>query len=116
MECIKCKDSNDSQKTMIKYNNNCFNIIEYNDKKITFNASENNPLNSIGTCKSLGKAVYQGEYECIHKPNNTYYVLNEESENIGVIKNCHEACDTCLDEGNNNNTNCKDCSYGYFKT
>ena len=34
MECISCKDLKDSQKTMIKVNNNCFKIIQYNETHI----------------------------------------------------------------------------------
>ena len=44
MECIKCKDSNSSEKTMIKMDNNCFKIIDYNQNNITFNASEIWPI------------------------------------------------------------------------
>ena len=59
MECILCKDSNSSQKTMIKINNNCFRIIQYNDSKIIFNISEMN-IEFLGTCKYFGKAIYYG--------------------------------------------------------
>ena len=114
MECILCKDSNSSQKTMIKINNNCFRIIQYNDSKIIFNISEMN-IEFLGTCKYFGKAIYYGEYECIDKPINTYYILNEEQGNTGIIKNCHEACKTCSDEGNDYNTNCLECAPGYIK-
>ena len=34
MEYISCKDLKDSQKTMIKVNNNCFKIIQYNETHI----------------------------------------------------------------------------------
>ena len=33
-----------------------------------------------------------------------------------MIKNCSEACNTCLGEGNSNDTNCSECAQGYFKT
>ena len=36
MEYIKCKDSNNSQKTMIKVDNNCFIIIYYNESTIIY--------------------------------------------------------------------------------
>ena len=115
MECNSCKDSNSSLKTMIKFMNNCFKIILYDESKIIFNISEFEPNNPLGTCKNLGKAIYYNYYECIDKPDNTYYVLNN-TENTGVIKNCSEACNTCLGEGNSNDTNCSECAQGYFKT
>ena len=115
MECNKCKDSNNTKKTMIKNQNNCFEILQYNDSKIIFNISEMIP-NILGTCIHFGKAIYYGKYECISKPDNTYYIINETHENTGMIKNCSEACITCLGEGNSNNTNCKECAKGYFKT
>ena len=115
MECITCKDYNSSQKTMIKIDNNCFNIIQYDESKIIFNISEMQQ-DILGTCLFFKKAIYYDNYECIDKPNNTYYILDSSDENTGVIKNCSEACDTCLGEGNNQNTNCIQCAQGYFKT
>ena len=85
MECIKCKDSNSSSNTMIKMNNNCFKIVEYTQEKIIFNVSEIRPDNHLATCMDFGKVIYYGEYECIEKPNNTYYVLNDNNENINSI-------------------------------
>ena len=105
MECIKCKDSNSPDKTMIQVDNNCFKIIQYNESKIFFNISEIEPnSNHIGTCLHFGKAILFGEYECIDKPNNSYYVLNND-ENTGVIKNCQEFCNNCPNE----NINCLEC-------
>ena len=49
MECLLCKDSNDINKSMIRYKNNCFKIIQYNEMNITFNISQINP-NEIGSC------------------------------------------------------------------
>ena len=115
MECIKCKDENSSEKTMIKYQNNCFNIIQYSETKIMFEIS-GVELNVVCNCKYFGKAIYYGKYECIDKPDNTYYVLNDEDDNTGVIKNCNEACQTCLGEGNTLNTNCLVCAPGYYKS
>ena len=115
MECINCKDSNNSEKTMIKINNNCFKILEYIESKITFNNSEMKP-NSLGTCIDFGKAIYYGEYECIDKPINAYYILNNTDENTGIIKDCHEACKSCIGAGSEMNTNCIECTQGYIKT
>ena len=116
MECLKCKDANKIEKTMIQNDSNCFKIIQYNESKIEFNISEILSDNQIGSCKYFGKAIYYGEYECINKPKNTYYVLNKDYENTGVIKNCHEACNTCLGGGNDTDRNCYECAEGYFKT
>ena len=116
MECKTCKDSNDSQKTMIRFKNNCFNILQYENSKITFNISEINPNNHLGSCKHFGKAIYYNDYQCIDKPNNTYYVLSDTNDNTGVIKNCSDACNTCIGDGISNNTNCIECAQGYFKT
>ena len=33
-----------------------------------------------------------------------------------MIKNCSEACDSCLGENTTQSTNCIDCAYNYFKT
>ena len=93
MECLKCKDSNNSSKTMIKMNNNCFKIIQYEETKIVFNISEINQNIEIGTCKYFGKVIYYGEYTCIDKPISAYYVLNGD-ENTGVIKDYSEYSDT----------------------
>ena len=116
MGCFKCKDANNSQKTMIKFNNSCFNILNYNEFKIIFNISDISQNNHFGTCKQFGKAIYYGQYECIDKPNNSFYVLNDENENTGVIKNCNEACNTCLGEGDTQKTNCLECAQGYIKS
>ena len=80
-------------------------IIQYNESKIFFNISEIEPnSNHLGTCLHFGKAIYFGEYKCIDKPNNSYYVLNND-ENTGVIKNCQEFCNNCPNE----NINCLEC-------
>ena len=49
------------------------------------------------------------------KTGSYFFVLNNE-ENTGVIKNCNIACNTCEGEGDEYDTNCIDCSFGYFKT
>ena len=93
MECIKCKDSNCSQKTMIKMENNCFLIIEYELEKIIFNVSEKIPDKHFATCLDFGKVINYGEYECIEKKNNTYHVLNDSIESDNYNK---------TEESNNN--------------
>ena len=115
MGCSKCQDANDLYRDMIKVENNCFKILNYNDTKIIFNISEINSTGQIGACKYFGKAIYYGQYECIDKPNNTYYILSDENENTGIIKNCHEACNFCLGEGNEHNTNCTECAQDYIR-
>lgn len=100
---------------MIKNENNCFKIIEYNYTKITFDISEISS-DIIGNCEYFGKTIYNGQYECIDKPNNTNDDINEITHNIGGIENCHEACSSCLGEGNSTNTNCIEGAQGYFKT
>ena len=109
MECKICKNFNNQSNNMIKNENNCFEIVQYEESKIYFK----NLNNSLGTCYDFGKAIYYGKYECIDKPNNSYFIIN--IENTGVIKKCHEACKTCFGGGNNTNTNCIECSEGYFK-
>ena len=86
MECSKCKDSSITNKKMIKVDNNCFKSINYSENSITFDISEINPNNAVGTCKSFGKAIYYGENNCVNKPENSYFVLKN-SRDTGVIKN-----------------------------
>ena len=115
MDCIDCKDINNPVKSMIRLNNNCFEIKLYTNETIIFDASPIIQEYSSVTCLDFGKAIYQNEYECIDKPYNTYYVLNN-SENSGVIKNCHNACNSCYGENNTETTNCIECAPGYFIT
>jgi hypothetical protein len=89
MECTKCKDWNNMNKKMIKVNNNCFEIIQYENTKIVFDISPINTNNKFGNCKYFDNAIYYNEYECIDRPDNTYYVLTGD-ENTGVIKDCPE--------------------------
>ncbi len=49
MECIKCKDSDNSEKSMIKLNNNCIKIIDYNESSIILDVSELTNNQSIQT-------------------------------------------------------------------
>ena len=101
-------------KTIWLNNKNCFEIIQHEETRIQFNISEMNPSNHFGTWILFEKAIYYESYECIDKPDNTYYVLNN-TRNTGVIKNCSEACKTCLGEGNSIDTNCIKCAEDYFK-
>ena len=106
MECSECKDSQNDKKTMIKVNNNCFKIIQYDENQIIFNISEIKPDNPFGNCFAFGKAIFYGQYECIDKPNNTYFALNNNS-NTGVIRDCQKVCGSCENKGDRN---CIECS------
>ena len=114
MECTKCNNLQNNKTNMIKVDNNCFKIIQYEDNQIIFNISEMTPDNPLGSCLYFDKAIYYGQYECIDKPNNTYFVIDNNS-NTGVIKNCHEACNFCVGDGNDDNTNCIECTNDYVK-
>ena len=96
---------------MVKNEENCFPIINYNNITITFNISEIDPDNETGTCFKLNKSIFQGEYECISKPSHTFYVLDNEL-NTGIIKNCSKECDSFITEENI----CINCSSNYYKT
>ena len=115
MGCSKCIDDESTEKIMIKIEEYCFPIIDYEETKITFDISEIDNDNTIGNCLNLGKSIFYNSYECISKPVHTFYVLTDGS-NTGVIKNCNVACDTCLGESDEHNTNCIICAEGYFKT
>ena len=123
MNCISCKkevDPNDPNNLIEKYiqgNGNCFPIIIYTEEKITFDVSDINIGESEKTCLDYGKSIFFGEYQCSSKPPNTFYVLDNE-ENTGVVKYCDGACSSCLGEKNSitQDTNCIECSEGYFKT
>lgn len=123
MNCIGCKkevDPNDPNNFIEKYiqgNGNCFPIISYTKEKIIFDVSDINPGESETTCLDYGKSIFFGEYQCSIKPLNTFYVLDNE-ENTGVVEYCDDACSSCNGEKNNitQDTNCIECSEGYFKT
>ena len=114
MECLLCKDLNLSEKTMIKVENNCFRINDYNESNITFNITEINTT-VIGSCLYFNKSIFYGQYNCIEKPENTYYVINGNG-NTGVIKQCDISCKSCYGESSENNTNCIECNKDYYKT
>ena len=100
---------------MIKIEGNCFPTIINDQSKIIFNISEIYQEEQNGTCLFFNKYIYAGKSECIDKPENTFYVLND-PENTGVIENCSEACVTCYGKNTTQNTNCNKCADGYFKT
>ena len=110
MKCTECKDKDQ----MIKNEGNCFPIITYINSSIVFNISEIDPNNILGNCLYFNKSIFYGESECIDKPINTFYVLND-SENTGVIKKCDIACNSCYGEKINNDTNCIECANDYYK-
>ena len=122
MNCLKCKkgkdpkDSNNIIENQIQIDKNCFPIIAYTEKKITFNTSDMSSGEIEKSCLDYGKAIITGEYECIEKPTNYYYVST--NNNTGVIELCDVTCSTCTWGKNNliNDTNCINCSEGYFKT
>ena len=83
---------------MIKNDENCFPIIIKDKSKIIFDISEIYPDEKNGTCLFFNKSIYIEGTECIDKPENTFYVVNDTLENTGAIKNCSEACKTCIGE------------------
>ena len=123
MNCLYCKkgedpnDSNNLIENQIKIYNNCFPIIIYTNEKITFNTSDMSSGETEKSCLDYGKAIMPGKYECIEKPTNYFYVVQDDN-NTGIIELCDEVCSTCTWGKNNltNNTNCINCTEGYFKT
>ena len=61
--------------------------------------------NIIGSCLYFNKSIYYGQFNCIDKPENSYYVLNG-NENTGIIKDCDISCKSCYGESTEGNTNC----------
>ena len=106
MGCLECQNLNNQVEQMIKLNDNCFKVIRYDENQIIFNISEIKPDNPFGNCFDFGKAIFYGQYECIDKPNNTYFALNNNS-NTGVIKDCQKVCGSCE---NKDDRNCIECS------
>ena len=118
MNCLKCKkESGTNNENQISIYSNCFPIKTYTDEKIIFDITELGTSETEKTCLDYNKAIIQGEYKCIEKEINYYYVLNNE-ENTGVIKKCDDACESCNGEKNQltQDTNCINCYEGYFKT
>jgi len=121
MNCNECKKGKDSSNNLIEnyiqVDKNCFPIKIYNNEKITFDVSIIDSEENIKSCLDYSKAIFYGEYKCVNKPLNTYYVLNN-GQNTGIIKYCDEACTTCNGQKNDitQDTNCILCKDGYFKT
>ena len=123
MNCLKCAKDEDPDDPNIFIENkilleaNCFPIIEYTEEKITFDISEISTGESEKSCLDYDKSIIYGDYQCITKPTNSYYVLNND-DNTGVLKYCDNACATC--NGGKiwliPDTNCITCAEGYYKT
>ena len=100
---------------VIKLGENCFPLVKNTENEIIFNISSLTafyPENTTGTCYMFNKTIYANSSECIEKPENTYYVINDVN-NTGVIKNCSEACKSCEIGNTPENTNCLECANGY---
>ena len=118
MNCLTCKkDINTNDENTILIDSYCFPIKAYTEEKIIFDISVLNIEETEKTCLDYGKAIIQGEYKCITKESNYYYVLSD-NENTGIIKKCDEACESCNGEKNQitQDTNCINCVEGYYKT
>ena len=123
MNCLECKkeeDPNDPNifiDNQIKIDLNCFPIKTYTEEKIIFDVSELDIEVTEKTCLDYGKAIIYGEYQCITKELNYYYVLNND-ENTGVIDICDMSCESCNGKKNTEtqDTNCINCIEGYYKT
>ena len=123
MNCLKCEkgidseDSNNLIENKIKIEGNCFPIITYTEEKIIFDIAELSLEEIEKSCFDYGKAILNGEYQCIEKEENYYYVLNND-ENTGVVKKCDIACASCNGDKNilTGDTNCINCASGYYKT
>ena len=85
MECLKCKDSNNEDKTMIKMDNNCLKIVDYNDTTIIFNVSGIYPDINLATCSDFGKIFNNESYECINRMNISIDELNDNYERTNMI-------------------------------
>ena len=114
MNCISCKKGDLLTDIYIYFNGNCYEINQYSEQKIIFNGINIFNAGRL-TCRDFNLSIFHGSYECIEKPLNTYYVLDNE-ENTGVIDYCNNACASCLGPSYSLTTNCILCSDGYFKT
>ena len=123
MNCLKCtkgedpNDSNNLIENKIKVEGNCFPILTYTEEKIIFDIKEINIEQNEKSCLDYGKVILHGEYQCITKQDNYYYVLNN-NENTGVVKKCDISCASCNGDKNTltGDTNCIKCADGYYKT
>jgi hypothetical protein len=82
MSCLTCIET----PQMIKNEENCFPVDIYQNDKITFNINEIDSTKTIGNCYDFGKAIFHGTYECISKPSNRFYVLNNVEGKNSVVK------------------------------
>ena len=122
MNCLTCKkvldpnDNNNYIENKIKVDSNCFPIITYSEQKIIFDITELSLGQNEKTCLDYSLVILYGQYQCITKELNHYYVLNNE-ENTGVVKECDIACQTCNGAKNEitSDTNCITCKEGYYK-
>ena len=117
MNCITCKTGtteDPSAGIYIYHDGNCYEIEEYSNEKITFKAI-NRLTSETLTCLDFNLVIFNGEYICVNKSLNTYYVLDNE-ENTGVVEYCNIACASCHGAPNDQTTNCINCSDGYYKT
>ena len=108
-------DNNEEDIKVIKLGQNCFLSLKNTENEITFNISTLTgiyPKNTTCTCFMFNKTIYANGFECIEKPKNTYYVINNDN-NSGVIKNCSKSCKSCEIGNTPNNTNCLECAEGY---
>ena len=108
MNCETCKEK------QIKYNNNCYDIVDFSIK--SFNYPENDNIYNITSCyEKFGLYIIEDSNECIPfiKKEDGYYISNNQT---GLLSKCHINCYSCYGEGNNENTNCIKYAQGYFKT
>ena len=119
MGCIECKNDCIFVESKILNEGYCFKIINYGKTKITFDIHELYLLNDRiieESCLYFNKTIFYNQYKCITKPKKTYYIINDEIDNTGVIDYCDQACDTCIGKNEINDTNCINCVDNYFKT
>ena len=118
MGCTKCKDNKNNiyVESEKQGEGNCFPILEYSEKSIYFNIGKLEIGKEKGSCFDFNKSIIYGEYECKIKPDDYYYVIQEDEKNTGVIKQCNIACSSCYGLEKEENTNCINCSIGYYKT
>ena len=123
MNCLTCKkiedpnDSNNFIENKIQIESNCFPIITYNEEKITFDISVLGTGETEKSCLDYSLSIFHGQYKCIIKQNNYFYVLDND-ENTGVVKQCDISCESCHGEKDetSQDTNCINCATGYYKT
>ena len=115
MGCLECKNNSIYVETLEPNEGYCFPYIQYTESKITFNITEINKMNEEASCLYFNKSIFYKEKKCVIKPNNTYYILNNE-ENTGIIQYCDKACDSCITPIKLFDTNCINCNSGYYKT